>query len=106
MTLSVPAILDAVCQVMEVPSAQLSGCSTAVTPVRLQWARNMAALVAFNFGHNDAAAAAALGELSRVAILKRRRRMLAKLKVSKLYRDFHIAILARLVALYRQQQVS
>lgn len=89
-------ILGAVCAVMDVSIDDLPGKTTPRTRPRLQWARNMTAFVMHDLGLSDRAIARAFGEVHRITVLVRRRRMAEKLESSQLYRDHHGAILKRL----------
>lgn len=89
-------VLTAVCAVMDVVSTDLPGKSTPRTKPRLQWARNMAAFVMHDLGFPDGAIAAAFGNIHRITIIVRRRRMAEKLETTQRYRDHHTAILKRL----------
>jgi hypothetical protein len=91
-------VLAAVCAVMEVALADISGKTTPRTKPRLQWARNMAAFVMHDLGISDGAIARCCGEIHRITIMVRRRRMAEKLETTQRYRDHHMAILQRLAA--------
>jgi hypothetical protein len=91
-------VLAAVCAVMEVAAADLPGKTTPRTKPRLQWARNMAAFVMHDLGIADGAIAEAFGDIHRITILVRRRRMAERLETTQRYRDHHAAILKRLAA--------
>ena len=97
--LSEDAILAAVCAVMEVALADIPGKTTPRTKPRLHWARNMAAFIMHDLGIPDGAIARSCGEIHRITIIVRRRRMAAKLECTQRYRDHHRAILARLATL-------
>lgn len=96
-------VLAAVCAVMEVAAADLPGKTTPRTKPRLQWARNMAAFVMHDLGIPDGAIARSCGEIHRITIMVRRKRMAEKLESTQRYRDHHMAILARLAAARAQE---
>jgi hypothetical protein len=89
-------ILAAICAVMEVVESDLPGKTTPRTKPRLVWARNMAAFVMHDLGFPDGTIAKAFGDVHRITIMVRRRRMAEKLESSQRYRDQHGAILKRL----------
>jgi hypothetical protein len=89
-------VLAAVCAVMEVAATDLPGKTTPRTKPRLQWARNMAAFVMHDLGMPDGTIARAFGDIHRITIIVRRRRMAEKLETTQRYRDHHAAILQRL----------
>jgi len=91
-------VLSAVCAVMEVTAADLPGKTTPRTKPRLQWARNMAAFVMHDLGIPDGTIARAFGDIHRITIIVRRRRMAEKLETTQRYRDHHMEILKRLAA--------
>lgn len=92
------AVLNAVCDVMEVAIADMPGKTTPRTRPRLQWARNMAAFIMHDLGISDGAIAKSFGDIHRITIIVRRRRMAEKLETTQRYRDHHMAILSRLAA--------
>lgn len=96
-------VLAAVCAVMEVAAADLPGKSTPRTKPRVQWARNMAAFVMHDLGIPDGAIAASFGNIHRITIIVRRRRMAEKLETTQRYRDHHTAILKRLAVEQAQE---
>lgn len=89
-------VLAAVCAVMEVAAEEMPGKTTPRTRPRLQWARNMAAFVMHDLGISDGAIARSSGDIHRITIMVRRKRMAEKLETTQRYRDHHLAILARL----------
>ena len=89
-------VLDVVCAVMEVAVADMPGKTTPRTKPRLQWARNMAAFVMHDLGLSDGAIARSCGDVHRITIMVRRKRMAEKLETTQRYRDHHMAILGRL----------
>lgn len=89
-------VLAVVCAVMDVAVADMPGKTTPRTKPRLLWARNMAAFVMHDLGFSDGAIAKACGNVHRITIMMRRRRMAEKLETTQRYRDCHGAILARL----------
>lgn len=89
-------IVAALCAVMEVAASDLPGKTTPRTKPRLVWARNMAAFVMHDLGFSDGAIARAFGDVHRITIMVRRRRMAEKLESTERYRDHHGAILKRL----------
>lgn len=91
-------VLAAICAVMDVAPLDLPGKTTPRTKPRLQWARNMAAFVMHDLGIPDGVIARAFGDIHRITIIVRRRRMAEKLKTTQRYRDHHLAILERLAA--------
>ena len=91
-------VLSAICAVMEVAAADLPGKTTPRTKPRLQWARNMAAFVMHDLGIPDGTIARAFGDIHRITIIVRRRRMAEKLETTQRYRDHHMEILKRLAA--------
>ncbi len=91
-------ILAVICGVMEVAESDLPGKTTPRTKPRLVWARNMAAFVMHDLGISDGAIASTFGDVHRITILVRRRRMAEKLESSQRYRDHHGAILKRLAS--------
>ncbi len=99
-------VLAAVCAVMEVAAADLPGKSTPRTKPRVQWARNMAAFVMHDLGIPDGAIAASFGNIHRITIIVRRRRMAEKLETTQRYRDHHTAILKRLAVEQAQEALS
>lgn len=107
--MSVPAgpsqaqVLATVCAVMEVVVADMPGKSTPRTKPRVQWARNMAAFVMHDLGIPDGTIAASFGNIHRITIIVRRRRMAEKLETTQRYRDHHTAILKRLAVEQAQE---
>lgn len=91
-------VLAAVCAVMEVAAEDLPGKTTPRTKPRLQWARNMAAFVMHDLGIPDGMIAQVFGDIHRITIIVRRRRMAEKLETTQRYRDHHMEILKRLAA--------
>lgn len=91
-------VLATVCAVMEVAAEDIPGKTTPRTKPRLQWARNMAAFVMHDLGLSDGAIARSCGDIHRVTIMVRRKRMAEKLETSQRYRDHHAAILSRLAS--------
>lgn len=89
-------VLTAVCAVMEVAVEEMPGKTTPRTKPRLQWARNMAAFVMHDLGISDGAIARSCGDIHRITIMVRRKRMAEKLETTQRYRDHHMAILAHL----------
>lgn len=89
-------VLAVVCAVMEVAAEEMPGKTTPRTKPRLQWARNMAAFVMHDLGISDGAIARSCGDIHRITIMVRRKRMAEKLETTQRYRDHHMAILARL----------
>ena len=98
-------VLAAVCAVMEVAAGDMPGKTTPRTKPRLQWARNMAAFVMHDLGIPDGAIARSCGEIHRITIMVRRKRMAEKLETTQRYRDHHMAILARLASRTPSMQV-
>lgn len=86
-------ILAVICAVMEVAESDLPGKTTPRTKPRLVWARNMVAFVMHDLGIPDGTIARTFGDVHRITILVRRRRMAEKLESSQRYRDHHGAIL-------------
>jgi hypothetical protein len=91
-------ILAAICAVMEVVESELPGKITPRTKPRIVWARNMAAFVMHDLGISDGRIATAFGDVHRITIMVRRRRMAEKFESSQRYRDHHGAILKRLAS--------
>jgi hypothetical protein len=83
---------------MEVVEGELPGKITPRTKPRIVWARNMAAFVMHDLGFSDGTIAKAFGDVHRITIMVRRRRMAEKLESSQRYRDHHGAILKRLAS--------
>jgi chromosomal replication initiation ATPase DnaA len=95
-TPNIARIIAVICTVMEVTESDLPGKTTPRTKPRLVWARNMAAFVMHDPGIPDGTIARAFGDVHRITIMVRRRRMAEKLESSQRYRDHHGAILQRL----------
>ena len=91
-------VLAAVCVVMEVAAEDMAGKTTPRTKPRLQWARNMVAFVMHDLGLSDGAIARCCGDIHRITIMVRRKRMAEKLENTQRYRDHHMAILSRLAS--------
>lgn len=91
-------ILAVICAVMEVAAGDLPGKTTPRTKPRLVWARNMVAFVMHDLGISDGTIAKAFGDLHRITIMVRRRRMAEKLESNQRYRDRHGSILKRLAS--------
>lgn len=89
-------ILAIICAVMEVAESDLPGKSTPRTKPRLVWARNMVSFVMHDLGVPDGTIARAFGDVHRITVMVRRRRMAEKLESSQRYRDHHGAILKRI----------
>lgn len=94
--IAAPEILAAVCAVMEVVPTEMPGKTTPRTRPRLQWTRSMAAFVMHDLGLSDTTIARVFGNLDRLTIRTRRKRMEEKLETSRLYREHHNEILRRL----------
>lgn len=91
-------ILAVICAVMEVAESELPGKTTPRTKPRLVWARNMVAFIMHDLGIPDGTIARAFGDVHRITVLVRRRRMAEKLESSQRYRDRHGSILKRLAS--------
>lgn len=89
-------VLTVICAVMEVAESELPGKTTPRTKPRLVWARNMAAFIMHDLGIPDGTIARAFGDVHRITVLVRRRRMAEKLESSQRYRDHHGAILKQI----------
>jgi hypothetical protein len=72
-------ILAALCAVMELVEGELPGKITPRTKPRIVWARKMAAFVMHDLGFSDGTIAKAFGDVHRITIMVRRRRMAEKL---------------------------